>query len=99
MTRCALLALFYRSAAAPMLENVRSKLRLLRSKVTSPLTRRGSADIRDVLRVWQFPDKHRPFLEAHQRALSNYRPKPYPGPIILIRAGTLALCSQPAHDR
>jgi amino acid adenylation domain-containing protein len=89
---------FFRSGAAPMLENVRSKLRLLRSKVTSPLTRRGSADIRDVLRVWQFPDKHRPFLEAHHRALSNYRPKPYPGPIILIRAGTLPLFSPPEYD-
>jgi thioesterase domain-containing protein len=82
-----------------MLENVQSKLRLLRAKVTSRFVRQhAEADIRDVLRVWQFPDKHRAFLEAHHRALTNYRPQPYPGPITLIRAGTLPLFSPPEYD-
>jgi thioesterase domain-containing protein/acyl carrier protein len=90
---------FFRSGPRLMLQNVQSKLRLLRTKVTSRLGRHQSeADIRDVLRVWQFPDKHRPFLEAHHRALHNYRPKPYPGPITLIRAGTLPLFSPPEYD-
>jgi thioesterase domain-containing protein/acyl carrier protein len=89
---------FFRSGPRLMLENVQSKLRLLRTKVTSRFTKQSEADIRDVLRVWQFPDKHRPFLEAHHRALSNYRPQPYPGPITLIRAGTLPLFSPPEYD-
>ena len=90
---------FFRSGPRLMLENVQSKLRLLRAKVTSRFVRQhAEADIRDVLRVWQFPDKHRVFLEAHHRALCNYRPQPYPGPITLIRAGTLPLFSPPEYD-
>jgi len=90
---------FFRSGPRLMLENVRSKLRLLRSKVTSPgADEEAEPDIRDVLRVWQFPDKHRPFLEAHHRALSNYRPRPYAGTITLIRAGTMPLFSPPEYD-
>jgi len=69
---------FFRSGPRLMLKNVQSKLRLLRAKVTSRFVRRDSGpDIRDVLRVWQFPDKHRAFLEAHHRALDLTRRLPF----------------------
>jgi thioesterase domain-containing protein len=64
------------------------------------LASRGDAevDIRDVLGVWRFPDRHRTFLEAHANALSTCSAREYLGPITLIRARTLSLKSWLAHD-
>ena len=89
---------FFRSGPRFMLANIRSKMRMVRAKLMPAKRQQAPPDIRDVLRVWQFPEKHRPFLEAHHRALTNYKPKPYPGPVTLLRAGTMPLFSPPDND-
>ena len=56
---------FFRSSPLDKFARVRSKARLFRAKVRS-LASRGKTelDIRDVLGVWRFPDRHRAFLKA-----------------------------------
>jgi thioesterase domain-containing protein/acyl carrier protein len=90
---------FFRSPAADKIERLRSKGRLLRARIRSfAQSEAAGPDIRDVLGVWRFPDQHRAFLETHARALANYRPTAYDGPITLIRARTVSLASLPPHD-
>jgi amino acid adenylation domain-containing protein len=90
---------FFRSTTAEKMERLRSKGRLLWSRIRSfEQPDAAGPDIRDVLGVWRFPDHHRAFLETHSRALANYRPQEYDGPITLIRARTVSLASLPPHD-
>ena len=92
---------FFRSAPVDQIARVRSRARMFRARIMS-LASRGSTevDIRDVLGVWKFPDRHRAFLEAHANALATYTAREYLGPITLIRARTPAVSGvAPARSR
>lgn len=89
---------FLRSPTADKIERLRSKGRLLRDRVRSFVRSGAAPDIRDVLGVWRFPERHRAFLETHSRALANYEPHEYDGPITLIRARTVSLATVPPYD-
>jgi thioesterase domain-containing protein len=90
---------FFRSTAAEKMARLQSKGRLLRARVRALISSSEvGVDIRDALGVWRFPDQHRRFLETHSRALANYKPREYDGPITLIRARTLPLTSLQPHD-
>jgi amino acid adenylation domain-containing protein len=90
---------FFRSSADDKLARLRSRGRLLRSRVRSfILSEKDGADIRDILGVWRVPPRHRAFLETHARALATYEPRPYDGPMTLIRARTLRLTAWSPPD-
>jgi thioesterase domain-containing protein len=84
---------FFRSAPKEKMARIRSRARLARARLVSLVRKDAGStpDIRDALGVWRFPDSYRPFLEAHSRALANYRPREYSGPITLLRARTFPL--------
>jgi thioesterase domain-containing protein len=79
---------------------LRAKMRLVWARLGGLRGRRHPVrpDIRDVLGLWQVPDWRREWLEAHHRALQNYHPGRYPGPIVVVRARAGALLSSGSPD-
>ena len=90
---------FFRSGLGAAVGRLRSKARMLGARLTRLVARRSVAvDIRDSLGVWRLPESHRTFLEEHARALAAYQPRPYEGPIVLLRARTASLSGWRAPD-
>jgi thioesterase domain-containing protein len=85
---------FFHAGLAATADRMRSKGRVAAARLKRLVTRQEvPVDIRDALGVWQFPDQHRTFLEVHSRALETYSPRPYDGPMVLLRARTAALAA------
>jgi amino acid adenylation domain-containing protein len=83
---------FFRAGVTATADRMRSKGRVAYARLQRMVMRETvPVDIRDALGVWQFPDQHRAFLEVHSRALEAYTPRPYDGPMVLLRARTAAL--------
>jgi thioesterase domain-containing protein len=59
----------------------------------------GRSDIRDTAGVPQLPERYIPWLEAYMDAIGKYRPPPYPGRIVLLRARVFGLFQQVVPDR
>jgi thioesterase domain-containing protein len=90
---------FFRSGLSNAVDRIRSKGRVWRARLTQSLMRRDIAvDIRDALGVWKFPGEHRKFLEVHSRALASYKPRPYDGPMAILRARTAPLSEWRSPD-
>jgi thioesterase domain-containing protein len=60
----------------------------------------AAIDIRHELGVWRFPEESREFLTNLSRALRSYRPGPYTGPMLVLRArsGRLLSTAIPTPD-
>jgi thioesterase domain-containing protein len=79
---------FFRAAFGDRVRRVASKMR----------TFGDSVDIRDRLGVWRFPESARDVLETQYRMLLSYRPQPYPGSVIVLRARTFKLAFRGTAD-
>jgi thioesterase domain-containing protein len=87
------------SNAADLLVRTRSKARLLRAWTRRIIHRsREQGDIRDRLGTPRLPERYVPWLEAYLDARERYRPQPYRGRIVLLRARTRPLFGNLARD-
>lgn len=86
-----------RVSPATVWGRVKSAGRILAAKWRRALTRSEpsdagpSIDIRDRLGMWRFPDYQVAALERAFKMFQEYKPQPYDGDILLIRARTLPL--------
>jgi thioesterase domain-containing protein len=86
-----------RVSPATVWGRVKSAGRILSAKWRRALTRSArsdagpSIDIRDRLGMWRFPDYQVAALERAFKMFQEYKPQPYDGDILLIRARTLPL--------
>src|SRR5581483_962213 len=75
----------------------RDRRRRLMSKWRALFARDGG-DLRDRLGLWHMGEEARSYLEAHYRMVRSYCPRPYAGPIVVLRARTLRLGSRAPAD-
>src|SRR5262249_33430775 len=58
----------------------------IRSRIAPPFAESPQVELKDMIDLEHYPDGYVKYAETHWHALTQYRPQPYPGEVVLFRA-------------